>query len=889
MRQMSIANIVRLAMASVLVFLCVQGVVAWRGFAEVSEQFARTSEVTFGSMRIVDALLAAKRTMQENLSLLQLQKGGSSGDRAQAQQAQMALIRLHKKLADGRFELESSVGKLDALPRDEATDKAWKAAKTALTAWNAATEAANDALAPVEDFLREEKPPAAELAQAQAEATAAFDKSAELADAAEAPLDDVRQALGARLGADRNRMSASERRARFIIAGVAAGAILFTLGLTLLIGLRVRRVIRGLVQETGELTRAVGEGRLEVRADPGRVQAQFRPVLEGINGVVEAFARPVGVTVEKLTQLAAGEAPALIEDEYAGDFDRIKQGLNDLVRVTKQRGHELDGIISAALAGQLDVRADPGKYRGANARLIESMNRMLDALAQPLRMAATFVDRIARGDIPKRNEELYQGEFDLLRQNLNTCADAVRALIADADGLARAAVEGDLSRRADPSRHHGDFRRIVEGVNATLDAVIGPLSAAAGFVQRISQGDLPPPIDAQWKGEFTTLRDNLNRCVASVNALIEDADAQARAAVEGQLDFRADLSRHPGDFRKVVDGANRTVEALLAPVQESTEVLERLAARDLRARVTGEFPGMHARAKDAVNRTAQALEEALGHVASAVGQVTDAAEQIASSSQAVASGASEQAASIALSRESIEASSRAVQEAARSAEQASALALGARGTAEQGAVAAGRLQATMAKIKASAESTSQIIRDVTDISFQTNLLALNAAVEAARAGEAGRGFAVVAEEVRSLALRAKDAATRTEALIRQSVQQVGEGEGAAQELSRTLQEIVAGASSVGERIAGIAAAARAQSAQVEGSRQAIGEMDRVIQQNAASAEEASSAAGELSAQAGELAALVDAFQLTDLEAARPPQGHARRLRGRNGALPPPRP
>ena len=67
--------------------------------------------------------------------------------------------------------------------------------------------------------------------------------------------------------------------------------------------------------------------------------------------------------------------------------------------------------------------------------------------------------------------------------------------MADAHALAEAGAAGQLSTRADATRHQGDFRRIVEGVNQTLDAVIGPLDvAAAGPSTRSPRAHVPPPV-----------------------------------------------------------------------------------------------------------------------------------------------------------------------------------------------------------------------------------------------------------------------------------------------------------------------------------------------------------------------------------------------------------
>jgi methyl-accepting chemotaxis protein len=181
----------------------------------------------------------------------------------------------------------------------------------------------------------------------------------------------------------------------------------------------------------------------------------------------------------------------------------------------------------------------------------------------------------------------------------------------------------------------------------------------------------------------------------------------------------------------------------------------------------------------------------------------------------------------------------------------------------------------MGRIRASAEGTSQIIKDINEIAFQTNLLALNAAVEAARAGEAGRGFAVVAEEVRSLALRSKQAANRTEELIRQSVKEAEEGETTSVEVSRMLTEIAGSVTKVTDIMGEIAANSKEQAQGIEQVNQAVGLMDRVVQQNAASSEESSASASELSGQTTDLQEIVATFQLERRHADGPARAPAR--------------
>ena len=237
-------------------------------------------------------------------------------------------------------------------------------------------------------------------------------------------------------------------------------------------------------------------------------------------------------------------------------------------------------------------------------------------------------------------------------------------------------------------------------------------------------------------------------------------------------------------------------------------------------------------------------------------QVASASNQVSAASQSLAEGASEQAASIEETSSSLEEMSSMTRQNADNATQANTLMKEANEVAKTAGEAMSNLDTSMQDISSASEETQKIIKTIDEIAFQTNLLALNAAVEAARAGEAGSGFAVVADEVRNLAMRAAEAAKNTAGLIENTVKKVNDGSSLVSHTSGSFSEMVEKVARVGELVDEIAAASSEQAQGIDQVNKAVAEMDKVVQQNAANAEESASASEELNAQAEQMEGVV---------------------------------
>ena len=309
---------------------------------------------------------------------------------------------------------------------------------------------------------------------------------------------------------------------------------------------------------------------------------------------------------------------------------------------------------------------------------------------------------------------------------------------------------------------------------------------------------------------------------------------------------------HKGDFRKIIEGVNSTLDAIIKPLNASAEYIDLISKGELPKKIEEEYSGDFDRIKTNINVMIDNFVGFANGIQTAAELVASGSQQMSTSTEEMSQTASEQSASVEEVTSSMEQMNSSVVQNADNARETSAISEKAARDARESGKA---VMETVRAMKAIAEKISII----ESIAGQTNMLALNAAIEAARAGEHGKGFAVVASEVRSLAERCKNAAVEIGALSQDSV-------GIATQAGRLMDEMVPQIQKTSELLQEINVSSAEQARGIEQVTKAIEQLDKAIQQNAAASEEMASTSVELSSQADGMKSIAAFFKIERAQA-----------------------
>lgn len=327
-------------------------------------------------------------------------------------------------------------------------------------------------------------------------------------------------------------------------------------------------------------------------------------------------------TVQVAEQIAQGDLTATVqilstEDVLGHSLQQMKTRINAVLQ-------EMARLTQAVRAGQLSERGAVDAFSGSWQALIDGLNNVITAFVAPLKVTATYVARIANGDLPEPVTDKYYGDFNEIKDNLNTLIanlqaltraaqaiangdmsaevqkrsetdvlviafqhmrQTIQQLIAEMNLLSAAAVAGKLEVRGNAGGFQGDFARIVQGVNQTLDAVIGPLNVAAEYVDRIALGDIPEKITADYNGDFNEIKNNINGLIEAMN----EATQLAEAISAGNLTVKA---RERSSNDRLMQALNIMIARLNAILQETNRLIHAVQEGRLDVRgQTGQFTG----------------------------------------------------------------------------------------------------------------------------------------------------------------------------------------------------------------------------------------------------------------------------------------------------------
>ncbi len=381
-------------------------------------------------------------------------------------------------------------------------------------------------------------------------------------------------------------------------------------------------VMNGLLIETDKLIQATKDGKLDTRGNAAGFDGGWGKLVKGVNELIDAFVAPINVTAEYVDRISKGDIPSKITDTYNGDFNAIKNNLNQAIDAVNALVKDAKMLSIAAVDGKLDTRADASKHQGDYAAIVKGVNDTLDAVIGPLNVAAEYVDRISKGDVPAKITDNYNGDFNEIKNNLNVLIEAMNNITSVAEEIATGNLMVTVTERSGQDKLMQALKKMV----ADLTTIAIDVQSAANQVATGS-GEMSSSAEemAQSANEQSASVEEVSSSMEEMNSsVVQNADNAKQTAV---ISIKASKDAQEGGIAVM-----ETVKAMRS-IAEKIAVIEDIAAQTnmlaLNAAIEAARAGDHGKGFAVVAGEVRNLAERSGNAAKEINNLSVQSVEVA--------------------------------------------------------------------------------------------------------------------------------------------------------------------------------------------------------------------------------------------------------------------
>jgi len=328
--------------------------------------------------------------------------------------------------------------------------------------------------------------------------------------------------------------------------------------------------------------------------------------------------------------------PYIFEHQTRAVFDAKGEKLAYVVEwrdVTNERKAQqmIDELIKAAGEGRLSERIPSDQLDGVYKAMSQSVNRLLDAIAVPMREVQEVMKALAAYDLTVTMTGQYQGEFEQMKKSLNEGMSnlaqtivAVREAVESVTSGAEQITKGneDLSQRT------SEQASSLEETSASMEEMTSTVKQNADNAKQANQLASAARETAD-KGGAVTLR-----AVEAMGAINQSSKKIADIiTVIDEIAFQTNLLALNAAVEAARAGEHGRGFAVVAAEVRNLAQRSATAAKEIKGLINESIQRVND-GSELVNQSGKTLEE----IVSSVKRVTDIIEEITAASQEQASG-----------------------------------------------------------------------------------------------------------------------------------------------------------------------------------------------------------------------------------------------------------